>query len=103
MAGLGKYLHFVALSLFVLSTARAANLSNPAVSVPDTAPVTIDGYELFKLRGISARPAEQRTEEIASRIKLLAVDRSISVNSLHLVIADQQTRILAGPFRDIPR
>ena len=47
-----------------------------------TAPVTVDGVTLFRVRGISSYPAERRAAEIANRIADVAGDRTIPVDSL---------------------
>jgi small-conductance mechanosensitive channel len=46
------------------------------------APVIVDGVTLFRVRGVSALPAEQRATEIAARIAALGSDRTIPVESL---------------------
>ena len=58
---------------------RAA--AESAVELP-TAPVTVDGVTLFRVRGISSYPAERRAAEIANRIADVAGDRTIPVDSL---------------------
>src|SRR4029450_3326481 len=50
---------------------RAA--AESAVELP-TAPVTVDGVALFRVRGISSYPAERRGAEIADRIARVAAD-----------------------------
>ncbi len=52
-----------------------------AVEQP-TAPVVLDGVTLFRVRGVSAFPAEQRAAGIAERIAALASDRSIPADSV---------------------
>ncbi|MGH7933326.1 MAG: mechanosensitive ion channel family protein [Candidatus Binataceae bacterium] len=61
-----------------------------------TAPVTIDGHVLFRVRGATSYPAEQRAQVLAGRIKDFAADRSQAADSLHLVESDHLTDILAG-------
>jgi small-conductance mechanosensitive channel len=51
------------------------------VEVP-TAPVTVDGVTLFRVRGISSYPAERRAAEIAKRIAEVAADRATPAESL---------------------
>ena len=58
---------------------RAA--AESAVELP-TAPVTVDGVALFRVRGISSYPAERRAAEIAGRITDVAADRAFPVASL---------------------
>ena len=52
-----------------------------AVEQP-TAPVVVDGVTLFRVRGVSAYPAERRAAEIAERIRAVASDRTFPVESL---------------------
>ncbi len=92
-----------AAAAFALPTTARASRANEAPS-PETAPapaqlmapVIVDGQELFPVRGISAYPAEQRAQMIASRIEALAADRSIPADELRIVEAGEQTRIQAG-------
>jgi small-conductance mechanosensitive channel len=65
----------------LLAQAQSANPAEPAVEQP-TAPVMVDGESLFRVRGISIYPAEQRAAAIAGRIVALAADRSVPVDSL---------------------
>jgi small-conductance mechanosensitive channel len=44
--------------------------------------VVVDGVTLFRVRGISAYPAERRAADIADRITALAADRTIPVESI---------------------
>jgi len=60
------------------------------------APVTIDGNELFRLRGISAFPAERRARSIEARIKTAAADHSISPQSLTIKSDERGVQIVAG-------
>jgi small-conductance mechanosensitive channel len=66
---------------------------------PPTAPVVVDGVTLFRVRGITAYPAEQRASDIAGRITALAADRSISLDSLSLSESPDATLLLAGTTR----
>ena len=61
-----------------------------------SAPVTIDGHVLFRVRGATAYPAAQRAQAIAGRIQNLAADKSQTADSLHLVESEHWTDILAG-------
>ena len=61
-----------------------------------TAPVTLDGRALFRVRGFSAFPAAERAATISKRIMAIADDAAISPGSLQAVEADQVTNILAG-------
>jgi len=55
--------------------------AEPAVGC-STAPVVVDGVVLFRVRGVSAYPAERRAAEIAERIRAIASDRTFPVESL---------------------
>ncbi|WP_153111622.1 mechanosensitive ion channel family protein [Propionivibrio limicola] len=50
----------------------------------DSAPVVIDGVVLFKVRGVSALPAEKRAQVIADRISALAADPGFSREALRI-------------------
>ncbi len=60
------------------------------------APVIVDGVELFRVRGVSAFPAERRAQAIAERIKQLAQDRAISPGTLRVVEAEDRSNIVAA-------
>jgi small-conductance mechanosensitive channel len=61
-----------------------------------TAPVTLDGKTLFRVRGVSAYPAEQRARAIAERIKALAADTTIPTTALRTVETEDRTDIMGG-------
>lgn len=60
------------------------------------APVVLDGKILFRVRGVTAYPAEQRAQAIGERIEAIAADRSISVDALHLDEAEGHVNVVAG-------
>ncbi len=60
-----------------------------------TAPVEIDGHVLFRVRGASSFPAEQRAAAIEKRIEAIAADTSIRSDMLRTVDSDDFTTILA--------
>jgi small-conductance mechanosensitive channel len=62
----------------------------------NTAPVTLDGKVLFRVRGVSAYPAEQRARAIAERIKALAADTTIPTTALRMVETEHSVDIMAG-------
>ena len=68
-------------SAAVQNAERRAAAEASAVDLP-TAPVTVDGVALFRVRGISSYPAERRAAEIANRIVDVAADRTIPVDSI---------------------
>jgi len=61
-----------------------------------TAPVMIDGRVLFRVRGVTAFPADQRVATIASRIRALAANETTPPTALHLVASEHSTDIVAG-------
>jgi small-conductance mechanosensitive channel len=80
----------------------AAQTAEPApesaVEAP-TAPVTIDGVTLFRVRGISSYPAERRAAEIADRIREVAANRAIPVESLTVHDTTMATFLIANGRR----
>lgn len=71
-----------------------------AVATPEaeltTAPVEIDGQVLFRVRGASSYPAEQRAAAIKERIEAVAADRSFRSDGLRIDDADNTVTIVAG-------
>ncbi len=65
----------------------------------ETAPVIIDDMTLFSVRGISAYPAKERARAIVGRIKEVAADRSIPVDSVVTADTGEWTEITAGSIR----
>jgi small-conductance mechanosensitive channel len=62
----------------------------------DFAQVTVDGHELFPVRGIRAYPADRRAGEIASRIREAASDPSLLTSDMRLEETADGTGILIG-------
>jgi small-conductance mechanosensitive channel len=94
---------FALLSLAVITSltmdARlAAQQTPPAATETEiaTAPVTLDGVVLFRVRGVSSLPAESRAGLIAERIRSVAANPAIAPESLRTVEAEGLTRVLAG-------
>jgi small-conductance mechanosensitive channel len=76
-----------------------ALLSAAPVAAQDTsslAPVVVDGDTLFQVRGVSAYPAQRRATEIAGRIRDLASDRSLTVDSLRVEDTELGTKVVAA-------
>jgi small-conductance mechanosensitive channel len=67
--------------------------------VQNIAPVTLDGKVLFRVRGVSAYPAEQRAHAIAERIEALAADTAIPTTALRTVETEHSTDIMVGEQR----
>jgi small-conductance mechanosensitive channel len=61
-----------------------------------TAPVIVDGVNLFRVRGVSVYPAETRARAIADRIKELAADRTVPVESLAVRETPHASVLAAG-------
>lgn len=92
----------VALAVTTLPTMAATERAgeSPATELEaemvTMAPVELDGKVLFRVRGVSAFPAEQRAARIQSRIEVLARDPEFRTEILRLVEADIGTKIMAG-------
>ncbi len=63
---------------------RESPSDDPGIA-PRTAPVTLDGETLFRLRGVSAYPAEKRAADVSQRIRALADDPTFSPEMLRVV------------------
>lgn len=75
------------------STATQAGIDQP------TAPVVVDGAVLFSVRGVSSYPAERRAADIAHRIREVAADRSLPVESLVVQETPDGSMVIAGNRR----
>jgi len=90
------------LALWPLAPAAFADgttgMDRPAVETEGipTAPVTLDGLTLFRVRGVSSFPAEERARAIAGRIRVFALETTVSVDALRVVDANERTNILAS-------
>ena len=97
---LGSFLALVALQFPQLAhgQARGREVASTPEAEADrpTAQVTVDGRALFRVRGFSAYPAEERAEGIAKRIVAIANDPAVAPGSLQAVEADHATNVLAG-------
>lgn len=82
-------------------TTLAPPPSPPAAEVLPTAPIVIDGVELFRVRGTSGLPAERRAEDIARAIREAAADLSAPAE-LTLSEEELATWIVAGNRRIFP-
>jgi small-conductance mechanosensitive channel len=61
-----------------------------------TAPVEIDGAVLFRLRGVSSFPAEERARAVSKRIVAAAADPAVAIDSLRVIETDSVADIAAG-------
>ena len=83
----------------VLSGAQSPQERSPgpgSETAPATAPVTLDGKVLFRVRGVSAYPAETRAKEIGGRIRKFARDETVSPQRLRVVESADRSDIYAG-------
>jgi small-conductance mechanosensitive channel len=73
-----------------------ADLSAVEAESISTAPVMLDGKTLFRVRGVSSYPAQERAGAIAGRINAVAGDRALSPGDLRAVDAGDRSNLLAG-------
>src|SRR5688572_17588122 len=86
----------VALAVEPRDASAQTALPTPAEAEVATAPVEIDGRELFRVRGASSLPAGERAAMIRARIITAARDPSISLESLRIDSQPGMSRIMAG-------
>jgi hypothetical protein len=78
-------------------TPRAAGGAGPEAEIAHvTAPVLLDGESLFRVRGTSTYPAEERARRIAGRIEEVARSASISPQTVQAVAAEDLVNVTAG-------
>jgi small-conductance mechanosensitive channel len=90
-------------AFFVLLSAGSL-AAEPAATVPDdsalvegmSAPVVVDGTVLFRVRGVSAFPAEKRAQVIADRIVELADDPAFTKEALRIEEQAHMSVVMAG-------
>lgn len=92
--------------LLIASIARTQTQSSPpdtgddyAADTSRSAPVVVDGLELFPVSGVSAYPPEKRAQAIADRIKQVAANRAYSTEALSANETLLGTQILIGNLR----
>ena len=99
------FLIFLAASSFLslVPAASSAAVGAPALPVDveaeaeyARAAVTLDGEKLFFVRGIQAFPAEKRATAIGDRLRAVAADRTVPIESLRAVEKPYGSDILAG-------
>ncbi|TFG60769.1 MAG: mechanosensitive ion channel family protein [Deltaproteobacteria bacterium] len=93
------WLFFLVLMSPALSGAQSPQQGTPgreSEAPQATAPVTLDGKTLFRVRGVTAYPAETRAKAISERIKALARDPSFSPQTLRVVEKDEMAMVQAG-------
>ena len=85
------------LAVGMMTGARAQHPADPIVEAEiATAPVELDGSVLFRVRGISSYPAEERARRIQERLQAVAADPAVPLDSLEIVEEDGAARISAG-------
>jgi small-conductance mechanosensitive channel len=70
--------------------------SSAAADEIRTAPVEIDGAVLFRLRGVSSFPAEERAAAVSQRIAAAASNPGVSIDSLRVIENENTSDIAAG-------
>src|SRR5207247_8552929 len=61
-----------------------------------TAPAVVDGVTLFRVRGLSAYPPDERASAIADRIRVAAADPGVAIGSLRVVPGERSSDIVMG-------
>jgi small-conductance mechanosensitive channel len=96
------YSPFFIASLFLLSVFLFVVSIAPSVAQAAedealvTAPVTLDGSTLFRVRGVTALPAEKRADNIGQRIAAFAEDDKIPLDSMRNELVGGVHYIYAG-------
>jgi len=92
-----RALLIAALSAAMFAAPAIADVAepNPEAAIA-TAPVQVDGNELFRVRGSSAFPASERAASIASRIEAAARDPKIDAAKVRIGESDDNIAIFAG-------
>ncbi len=81
------------LSLLAPATSPALAADAPGTA---TAPVVVDGVTLFRVRGLSAYPADERASVIADRVRAAAADRGAAIDTLRVVPGERSSDIVMG-------
>ena len=81
---------------FQVSVSRGKDLTPELYDSTATAPVIVNGRELFRVGGVSSYPARERAAVIAGRIKGLAENKNINPKDLKVVKEGDITYIKAG-------
>src|SRR5262245_13784940 len=93
-----RTLMWLTLATLVVSLLASAAPRVLAAGAPDaaTAPVVVDGVTLFRVRGLSAYPADERAGAIAERIRAAAADSSVAIATLRIVPDERSNDIMIG-------
>ena len=89
------WLRLIALLFSLLAPAAPRALAADAPGAA-TAPVVVDGVTLFRVRGLSAYPADERASAIADRIRAAAADPGVAIGSLRVVSGERSSDIVIG-------
>ncbi len=78
---------------------RGQHVVDPSLrdQVQSLSPITIDGHELFFVRGVLSYPAELRAKSIQKRIYTAARNHSIAPEQVRVVPDQEKVQIFAGP------
>ena len=90
---LGALLLLLMSPLPVLAAPSSLAADPPAVT---SAPVVVDGVTLFRVRGVSAFPADERARGIADRIRAAAADPGVATSTLRIVPGEHSSDIVIG-------
>jgi len=91
------FVRFALFSLVLLCIAAPARAADEPVEVEAaTAPVRLDGHTLLYVAGVSSLPPADRAARISQRLKDVADDRGLAVDTLAVVPVDQGLEIRAG-------
>ena len=90
----------VCLILFIIIASVSLAQSGPQTTSPEeptiqVAPVRVDDMVLFHVRGIKAFPAGDRAEVIEERIKKIAADPAVKIDSITSVESKMSTDLVA--------
>ena len=99
--------HAVMTALGVLMLAAPVAAIAAAREAPDapdavktaSAPVVVDGEVLFRVRGVTAIPADVRADQISERITAIAADAGIPLDALRIVEVEGRSDLMAGERR----
>lgn len=95
-SGLFTFFTLCAVLLALLGLSSATYAADEDGAVAQTAPVRLDGVDLFVVRGVSSLPAEKRADRIAKRIDDVASDGTITPEMLRVESKDEFDSIYAG-------
>jgi small-conductance mechanosensitive channel len=99
-----KIMIYLSLTLFLMavqaSFAQSGSQTQESEAVEtEQAPVMIDDFLVFHVRGIRAYPAKERAREIAKRIKRIAANRQIKTDDIVVVETELMSDIVVGNER----